>query len=88
MDLRDFRLCERPSAPMGRVARLAINSADHERNPPELGLLEREIKRVKYGRVLPIQASAETVGHDRTGQARFRSRELAKLLAAAPNRGM
>ena len=31
---------------------LVINSADDERNPPELGLLDREIKRVKNGRVL------------------------------------
>ena len=29
---------------------LAINSADDERNPPELGIMEREIKRVKNGR--------------------------------------
>ena len=33
---------------------LAINSADDERNPPELGVLDREIKRVKNGRVLLI----------------------------------
>jgi hypothetical protein len=30
---------------------LAINSADDERNPPELGLLDHEIKRVKNGHV-------------------------------------
>ena len=29
---------------------LAINAADDERNPPELGILDREIKRVKNGR--------------------------------------
>src|SRR5262245_20457416 len=42
---------------------LAINSADDERNPPELGLLDREIKRVKNGRVLLIPASDQTAGH-------------------------
>ena len=39
---------------------LAINAADDERNPPELGLLDREIKRVKNGRVLLIPASENT----------------------------
>jgi len=32
-----------------KAALLAINSADDERNPPELGIIEREIKRVKRG---------------------------------------
>ena len=50
---------------------LAINSADDERNPPELGLLDREIKRVKNGRVLLIPASDQTAGHGTTAQARF-----------------
>ena len=42
-----------------KAALLAINSADDERNPPELGLLDREIKRVKNGRVLLIPASLD-----------------------------
>jgi homoserine O-acetyltransferase len=29
---------------------MAINSADDQVNPPELGIMEREIKRVKRGR--------------------------------------
>jgi homoserine O-acetyltransferase/O-succinyltransferase len=63
---------------------LAINSADDERNPPELGLLDREIKRVKNGRVLLIPASDQTVGHATTAQARFWKQELAELLKHAP----
>jgi homoserine O-acetyltransferase len=63
---------------------LAINSADDERNPPELGLLDREIKRVKNGRVLLIPVSDQTVGHGTTGQARFWKRELGELLQTAP----
>jgi len=63
---------------------LAINSADDERNPPELGLLDREIKRVKHGRVLLIPASEQTGGHGTTGQARFWKRELGELLQSAP----
>jgi len=65
---------------------LAINSADDERNPPELGVLDREIKRVKNGRVLLIPASDQTAGHDTTGQARFWKQELAELLRTAPRR--
>src|SRR5262252_8821667 len=63
---------------------LAINSADDERNPPDLGLLEREISRVKNGRVLLIPASDQTVGHGTVFQAKFWKRDLAELLQSAP----
>jgi len=66
---------------------LAINSADDERNPPELGVLDREIKRVKKGRVLLIPGSEDTSGHGTTGRAKFYKDELAKLLASAPRHG-
>ncbi len=63
---------------------LAINSADDERNPPELGVMERELARVKGGRLLLIPASPQTAGHGTTGQARFWKRELEELLRTAP----
>jgi homoserine O-acetyltransferase len=66
---------------------LAINAADDERNPPELGILDREIRRVKNGRVLLIPASAETSGHGTTGRAKFWKKDLAELLQSAPRRG-
>ena len=66
---------------------LAINSADDERNPPELGVMDREIKRVKNGRVLLIPGSEDTSGHGTTGRARFWKDELARLLQSAPRRG-
>jgi len=69
------------------AALLAINSADDERNPPELGVLEREVKRVKNGRVLLIPGSEDTSGHGTTGRAKFWKDELAKLLQSAPRRG-
>ena len=65
---------------------LAINAADDERNPPELGILDREIQRVKNGRVLLIPASESTAGHGTTGNARHYKRELADLLQSAPRR--
>jgi len=67
---------------------LAINAADDERNPPELGLLEREIKRVRNGRVLLIPASESTAGHGTTGMAKFYQRELREVLQSAPHLGL
>jgi homoserine O-acetyltransferase/O-succinyltransferase len=46
-----------------RAPLLAINSADDLINPPELGILEREIKRVPHGRALVIPLSDKTRGH-------------------------
>lgn len=65
---------------------LAINSADDERNPPELGILDREIKRVKNGHVLLIPASDQTAGHGTTSRANFWKKELAELLSSVPSR--
>src|SRR5438552_3413376 len=42
---------------------LAINSADDLINPPELGILERQIKRVPKGRAVLIPLSDKTRGH-------------------------
>jgi homoserine O-acetyltransferase len=42
---------------------VAINSADDLINPPELGIMEREIKRVKRGRFILIPISDQTRGH-------------------------
>jgi homoserine O-acetyltransferase len=42
---------------------LAINSVDDLINPPELGILEREIKRVPHGRAVVIPLSDKTRGH-------------------------
>ncbi|MSU23571.1 MAG: alpha/beta fold hydrolase [Opitutus sp.] len=64
-----------------RAPLLAINSADDYVNPPELGLLEREIKRVPHGRALVIPLSAETRGHQSHTYAKLWQDELAKLLA-------
>jgi homoserine O-acetyltransferase len=60
---------------------LAINSADDERNPPELGIMDREIKRVKNGRFYLVPASTETRGHGTTGNAKFWKHLLPELLA-------
>ena len=42
---------------------VAVNSADDLINPPELGILEREIKRVPHGRAVVIPFSERSRGH-------------------------
>jgi homoserine O-acetyltransferase/O-succinyltransferase len=73
---------ERITAPL-----LAINAADDERNPPETGLMEREMKRVKNGRLHLIPASEDTRGHGTTGMAKLWKGQLQAFLEAAPRRG-
>ena len=41
----------------------AVNSADDLVNPPELGILEKEITRVPHGKAVVIPLSDRTVGH-------------------------
>jgi homoserine O-acetyltransferase len=71
-----------------KAALLAINAADDERNPPETGLMERELKRVNGGRLYLIPASEDTRGHATTGMARFWKQQLHDFLQAAPKRSM
>ena len=68
-----------------QAAVLAINSADDERNPPETGLMDKEIKRLKNARYFLIPASEQTAGHGTTAQARFWKAELVELLKSAKN---
>jgi homoserine O-acetyltransferase len=70
------------------AALLAINSADDERNPSESGIMDRELKRVKNGKLYLIPASDETRGHGTTGMAKFYAEQLRAFLASAPSRGM
>jgi homoserine O-acetyltransferase len=42
---------------------MAVNSADDLINPPDLGILEREIHRVPHGRAVVIPESDATHGH-------------------------
>lgn len=59
---------------------LAVNSADDLINPPELGILERDIKRVKNGRAIVIPLSSETRGHGTHTMAAVWKQQLADLL--------
>jgi homoserine O-acetyltransferase len=63
-----------------QVPLLAINSADDLINPPELGILEREIKRVKRGEAVVIPLSPQTRGHGTHTIAALWKQHLVKLL--------
>ena len=66
-----------------RAPLFAVNSADDLINPPELGILEREIGRVPKGKAVVIPASAATRGHGTHTIAAVWSNQLAALLAAS-----
>src|SRR6185503_11751401 len=70
------------------AAVLAINAADDERNPPETGIMEHELKRVNGGRLHLIPASEATRGHLTTGMARLWQQQLREFLASVPRRAM
>ena len=57
-----------------------INSADDFINPPELGIADREIKRVKNARFVLLPISDETRGHGTHTRAAVWKQYLAELL--------
>ena len=59
---------------------VAINSADDIINPPELQILEREIKRVRNGRAIVLPLSDRTAGHGTHTLAALWKEHLAALL--------
>jgi homoserine O-acetyltransferase/O-succinyltransferase len=63
-----------------RAPLLAINFADDLINPPELGILEREIKRVPHGRAIVIAFSDKTRGHGSHTVAALWKDQLENLL--------
>jgi len=54
-----------PSPHLGKIVAplVAINSADDQVNPPELGILEREIVKVPRGRAVVLPITDQTRGH-------------------------
>jgi homoserine O-acetyltransferase len=63
-----------------RAPRLAINSADDEVNPPELGILEAQIVRVPRGRAIVVPTSERTRGHGTHSLPELWKDELERLL--------
>lgn len=79
-----------PSGGLERIEAtvLAINAADDERNPPETGVTEAAIRRIRNARIYLIPASTETRGHLTTGNAKFYKEQLRRLLATVPQHAM
>lgn len=82
---RDFDAS--PGLDRVKAAVLAINSADDERNPPESGIMERELARIPRARLLLIPTSGETRGHGTTGLPHFWKDELGRFLPTVPRNG-
>jgi homoserine O-acetyltransferase len=77
-----------PSPHLGaiRAPLFAVNSADDEVNPPELGILEREIRKVPRGRYILIPTSDATRGHGTHSLPDVWGRYLAELLSVSARR--
>jgi homoserine O-acetyltransferase len=75
---RNYDPAPRLGAIKARV--LAINSADDERNPAELGITAAAVKRLKDARYYEIPASTETRGHGATGSAHWFAEELKRFV--------
>ena len=60
-----------------------INSADDFINPPELGIAEREVKRLQRGKFILLPATEETRGHGSHTWAVLWQPHLAELLKAS-----
>jgi homoserine O-acetyltransferase len=70
-----------------RAGVLAINSADDQINPPELGLMEALMPRVQRGRYVLIPASERSRGHSSHTWAALWVDHLIAFLAALPDAG-
>lgn len=64
-----------------RAPLYAVNFADDLINPPELGILEREIKKVPRGKAFLLPLSDQTVGHGSHTKAVLWKHYLKQLLA-------
>jgi homoserine O-acetyltransferase len=74
-----------PGPALGQIQAplLAVNFADDLVNPPELGILEREIARVPKGRAVVLPFSGQTRGHGSHTVAPLWKHLLAELMAAS-----
>jgi homoserine O-acetyltransferase len=79
---RDYDPAPRLDAITARL--LAINSADDERNPPELGVMEHAMTRLRHGRYVLLPITDESRGHGTTGNAALWKTYLAELLVSPP----
>src|SRR5262249_8265354 len=66
-----------------RAPLLAVNSADDLINPPELGILQREVNRIPRGKAVVLPTSDQTRGHGTHTIAAVWKHLLEELLASS-----
>ena len=71
-----------PSGKLGEIKApvMWINSADDFINPPELGIAEREVKKIPHGKFVLLPISDQTFGHGTHTHAAVWKQYLAELL--------
>jgi len=72
-----------------KVPLFAINSADDQINPPELGIMEQQIKKVQKGRYILLPITDKTQGHGTNSLPAIWGKYLKELLMlsqSAPNK--
>ena len=70
-----------------RAPLVAVNSADDQVNPPELGILDQAIRKVPRGRYVLLPITPETRGHGTHSLPAIWGRYLGELLAAGGGGG-
>jgi homoserine O-acetyltransferase/O-succinyltransferase len=78
-----------PSGALDKISApvMWINSADDFINPPELGIAEREVKKIKGARFVLLPASEQTHGHGTHSWAEVWQQYWSEVLAAAEPKG-
>jgi homoserine O-acetyltransferase/O-succinyltransferase len=76
-----------PSAGLEKIEApvMWVNSADDFINPPELGIAEEEVKRIKNGKFVLLPISDQTYGHGTHTHAAAWKQYLAELLKESPH---
>jgi homoserine O-acetyltransferase len=77
-----------PSPHLGEIKAplFAINSADDQVNPPELGIMEKEIQKVKNGRYILLPITDQTSGHGTHSNPTVWDNYLKELLALSEHK--
>ncbi len=83
---RDYDPSGRPRQDLRRAS-CWINSADDFINPPELGIAEREVKKIKNARFILLPASDQTHGHGTHSWPAVWQQYLSELLASTEPKG-
>jgi homoserine O-acetyltransferase len=63
-----------------------VNSADDFVNPPDLGIAEREVKKIRNARFILLPASEQTYGHSTPSWAAVWQQYLSELLASTQSK--